>query len=118
MDGYFSTKIEALHRACFPVNFPVNFYFYHKQYGVVVYVHSVKYSHEIPNEYLSGSMAVSLLAYVAIFSDSFVFRKATFSKQILLHNVNFFKKRKILKKPTFSEKQNSALPTFSGELPF
>ena len=46
------------------------------------------------------------------------YRGATFSKQILLHNINFFKKSKILKKATFSEKRNSALPTFSGELHF
>ena len=62
--------------------------FYNKQYGVVVYGHSVKYSYEIPNEYLSGSMAISLLAYVAIFSDSFIFGKAT-SSQFL--RVTFFK---------------------------
>ena len=49
---------------------------------------SVKYSYEIPNEYLSGSMAISLLAYVAIFLDSLVFRKAT-SSQFL--RVTFFK---------------------------
>ena len=162
----------------------------------VVYSHPVKYSYEIRNEYLSGSMAISLLVYVAIFSGSFIFGKATsshffiatffevwqgyffgaaltseqllflrssffrtvtssqhflfqnsdfsrakflsrnhtfrignslvqlpfgtathrryqqksyFSKQILQHGINFFKK---------SEKQYSALPSFSGELPF
>ena len=163
----------------------------------VVYSHPVKYSYEIRNEYLSGSMAISLLAYVTIFSGSFIFgkatsshffivtffevsqryffgaaltseqllflrssffrtvtssqhffffriatfsernffrettpseqeilqcsylseqlptediyRRATFSKQILQHGINFFKK---------SEKQYSALPSFSGELPF
>ena len=45
----------------------------------VVYSHPVKYSYEIRNEYLSGSMAISLLAYVAIFSGSFIFGKATSS---------------------------------------
>ena len=54
--------------------------FYDKQYCVVVYSRSVKYWYEIPNKYLSGSMAISLLAYVAIFSDSFIFGKATFSQ--------------------------------------
>ena len=62
--------------------------FYNKQYGVVVYGHSVKYSYEIPNEYLSGSMAIFLLAYVAIFSDSFIFGKATSSQ---FFRVPFFK---------------------------
>ena len=62
--------------------------FYHKQYSVVVYRHSVKYSYGIPNEYLSGSMAISLLTYVAIFSDSLIFGKAT-SSQFL--RVTFFK---------------------------
>ena len=42
----------------------------------VVYGHPVKYSNEIPNKYLSGSMSISLLAYAAIFWDSFTFRKA------------------------------------------
>ena len=55
---------------------------------MVVYGHSVKYSYEIPNKYLSGLMAISLLAYVAIFSDSFIFGKAT-SSQFL--RVTFFK---------------------------
>ena len=54
--------------------------FFDKQYCVVVYSRSVKYWYEIPNKYLSGSMAISLLAYVAIFSDSFIFGKATFSQ--------------------------------------
>ena len=79
--------------------------FYKKQYGVVVYGHSVKYSYEIPNEYLSGSMAISLLAYVAIFSDSFLFgyfftvfesnffqsiTRATFSEQLFLQSRYLF----------------------------
>ena len=166
---------------------------------MVVYGHSVKYSHEIPNEYLSGLMAISLLAYVAIFSDSFIFGKATslqffrvtffkvsqellfqgsslfraddFFEELLFQKSLFssiffpeyllvqdeistqkpnslvqipfrtathrrhlqknyffeadsstqhqpFQKSKLLKKPTFPVKQNSALPTFSGELPF
>ena len=169
---------------------------------LVVYGHPVKYSYEIPNEYFSGSMAISLLAYVAIFSDSFLFGKATSSnffrvnffkvlQELLFHNSSFFRvaaflrrsffrtatfsqhisqnsyffrakllsrnhtlrignslvqlpfrtathrrylqksyffetgsspqhqlfqKSKILEKATFSEKQDSALPTFSGEL--
>ena len=44
-----------------------------------VYCDPVKYSYEISNGYLSGSMAISLLAYVAIFSGSFIFGKATSS---------------------------------------
>ena len=47
-----------------------------------------------------------------------IYRRATFSKYILLYSINFFQKSKILEKATFSEKQYSALPTFSGELPF
>ena len=171
----------------------------------VVYGHPVTYSYEIPNEYLSGSMAIFLLPYVAIFSDSFFFGKATssnffrvnflkVSQKLLFRNSSFFRaaafflrrsffrtatfsqhisqnsyffrakllprnqtlrignsllqlpfgtathmrylqksyffetdsspqhqlfqKSKILEKATFSEKQDSALPTFSGELTF
>ena len=47
-----------------------------------------------------------------------IYRRATFSKQIFLYNINFFKKSTIFEKATFSEKQSSALLTFSGELPF
>ena len=64
---------------------------------MVVYGHSVKYSYEIPNKYLSGLMAISLLAYVAIFSDSFIFGKAT-SSQFL--RVTFFQS---ITRATFSE---------------
>ena len=53
----------------------------------VVYGHSTKYSYEILHEYLS-LMVISLLAYVAIFSDSFIFGKATSSH---FFRVTFFK---------------------------
>ena len=53
-----------------------------------VYGDPAKYSYEIPNGYLSGSMAISLLVYVAIFSGSFIFGKATSSN---FFRVNFFK---------------------------
>ena len=65
-----------------------------------------------------GNSLVQLPFRTAQLPTEGIYRRATFSKQILLHNINFFKKSKILKKATFSEKQNSALPTFSGELPF
>ena len=54
--------------------------FYYKQNGAVTYGHSIKYSYEIANEYLSGLIAIFVLAYVAIFSDSFIFGKATSSQ--------------------------------------
>ena len=53
-----------------------------------VYCDPVKYSYEISNGYLSGSMAISLLAYVAIFSGSFIFGKVTSSN---FFRANFFK---------------------------
>ena len=53
----------------------------------VVYGHSTKYSYEILHEYLL-LMVISLLAYVAIFSDSFIFGKATSSH---FFRVTFFK---------------------------
>ena len=53
----------------------------------VVYGHSVKYSYEILHEYLL-LMVISLLAYVATFSDSFIFGKATSSH---FFRVTFFK---------------------------
>ena len=55
---------------------------------MVIYGHSVKYSYEIPNKYLPGSMVASLLAYIAIFSDSFIFGKATSSRFL---RIDFFK---------------------------
>ena len=54
----------------------------------VVYGHTVKYSYEIPNEYVSGSMEISLLANVVIFSDSFIFGKVNSS---YFFRVAFFK---------------------------
>ena len=54
----------------------------------VAYDQPVKYSYEIPNEYLSGSMAIFILAYVAIYSDSFIFGKATSSH---FFRIAFFK---------------------------
>ena len=53
----------------------------------VVYGHSVKYSYEILHEYLL-LMVISLLAYVATFSDSFIFGKATSSH---FFRITFFK---------------------------
>ena len=41
-----------------------------------------------------------------------IYRKFTFSKQVLLNRIKFFKKSNILEKPNFSEKQYSGLPTF------
>ena len=41
-----------------------------------------------------------------------------FQSRFFCTTSTFSKKSKILKKDTFSEKQNSALPAFSGELPF
>ena len=53
-----------------------------------------------------------------IVQNKYIYRRATFSKQVLLHNINFFRKGKFWKKANFSVKQCSTLPTFSGELPF
>ena len=93
--------------------------------SLVVYGHPVKYSYEIPNEYFSGSMAISLLAYVAIFLDSFLFGKATSSnffrvnffkvlQELLFHNSSFFRvaaflRRSFFRTATFSQhiSQNS-----------
>ena len=93
--------------------------------SLVVYGHPVKYSFEIPNEYFSGSMAISLLAYVAIFLDSFLFGKASSSnffrvnffkvlQELLFHNSSFFRvaaflRRSFFRTATFSQhiSQNS-----------
>ena len=50
--------------------------------------------------------------------ETATYRRAAFSKQILLHNKNFFKKVKFWKNLLF-QKSNiyCALPTFSGRLP-
>ena len=45
-------------------------------------------------------------------------RRANFPKQVLLQSINLFRRATFWKKANFSEKQYSALPTFSGELPF
>ena len=68
MEGYFSTKIEAIHRACFPVNF------YHKTF----------ITNSTPWSFLTTLLSI----HIAIFSDSFIFEKAT-SSQFL--RVTFFK---------------------------
>ena len=66
----------------------------------LVYGHPVKYSYEIPNECLSGSMAAFLLAYVAIFPDSFLFAKAT---SLHFLRVTFFKvSQELLSRSSFS----------------
>ena len=57
----------------------------------VVYGHPVKYSYEVlppMNTYQGQEMAVTLLAYIAIFSDSFIFGKTTSSH---FFRVIFFK---------------------------
>ena len=54
----------------------------------VAYDQPVKYSYEIPYEYLSGPMVIFILAYVAIYSDSFIFGKATSSH---FFRIAFFK---------------------------
>ena len=53
-----------------------------------------------------------------IVQNKYIYRRATFSKQVLLQNISFFRKGKFWKKANFSVKQYSALATFSGELPF
>ena len=50
-----------------------------------------------------GNSLVQLPFRTAQLPTEGIYRRATFSKQILLHNINFSKKRKILKKATFSE---------------
>ena len=63
----------------------------------------VKYSYEIPNEYLSGPMVIFILAYVAIYSDSFIFGKATSSH---FFRIAFFKvSQELLFLSSFSSEQ-------------
>ena len=161
--------------------------FYHKQYGVVVFGHSVKYSYCDIFGQLYFWKSYFLIVFESNFSQSITrvtfseqlflqsrwfFWGTPFSKQSLFSNIfspeyllvqseistqepnlenreffsavtfqnsypqktsteellfrsrffcttsTFSKKNKILKKATFSEKRNSALPTFSGELRF
>ena len=47
-----------------------------------------------------------------------IYRRATFSKQVLLHSIIYFRRVTLWRKANFSEKQYSVLPTFSGELSF
>ena len=67
-----------------------------------VYGHPVKYSYEISNQYLSGSMAISLFAFDAIFSENVIFGKATsshffrvtsfkVSQELLFRSSSFFR---------------------------
>ena len=96
---YFSTKIEALHCACFPVNFRS---FYHKQYGMVAFGHSVKYSycHTFGQLYFWKSYFFSVfesnffqsITRVTIserlfLQSRYLFRGAPFSKQLLFSSI-------------------------------
>ena len=54
-----------------------------------------------------------LLLFIIIYLFTVdIYREATFSKQALLHNINYFRRATFWKKANFSEKQDSALPTF------
>ena len=46
-----------------------------------------------------------------------IYKSATFSKQVLLRSINFFRRATFWEKASFSEKQYSALPPFSGKRP-
>ena len=66
----------------------------------------------------TATILAVVLFKIKISTEELLFYPQKSSKQILLHRINFFRKATFWKIANFSEKQNCALPTFSGKLPF
>ena len=84
----------------------------------------VLYIHGCRHHWRRGSSLGQLLFGTATFLTEELLKmkifteELPFSKLILLHSINIFRRAKFWKKASFSEKQYSSLPTFSRQLPF